>query len=148
MEIKLTKESAARMIKTCDALLASEPHSKNDKSLRELDAWIGVNIFGKKAIHKNGPRPTKGTEDDYFVIEYIHISHSLPHYTTDQAAAMQVLKACLKSSRPHGGIVIYDSQISQVPCFTVEAQAIGNLRVQAETLPLAIALFAKKLFSK
>ncbi len=68
--------------------------------------------------------------------------------TIYNAAAMQVLEKCLKHPRPHGGIVIYDSQVSSIPCYTVAAQAIGNLRTQADTLPLAICLFAQKLFSK
>ena len=62
----------------------------NTKQLRELDMWIGINIFGMKAIHRDGPRPTKGTEDDYFVIEWIHHSHSLPLYHRDPAAALTV----------------------------------------------------------
>ena len=114
----------------------------SEKELRDFDAWIGVNVFGKKAIHQHGPPPVEGIEDDYFVIEYIHCSHSLPHYTTDPAAAMVVLEKCAeKESERFDGVQI-DRIKSGWIVSTCEVDA------HAPTLPLAITLFAKKLFEK
>jgi len=117
-----------------------------DIELRELDAWIGVNVFGKKAIHAHSAKPTEGTEDDYFVIEWINASCSLPHYTTDPAAAMQVLEKCFGRM---GGTLIGIARLGSNYCVCVPAYAqdFGDV-TSAPTLPLAICLFAKQLFSK
>lgn len=118
------------------------------ESLRELDAWIAVNLFGKKAISKDGPPPTKGVEDDYFVKEWVDISGSLPHYSTDPAAAMEVLKKCAQKLYDEG----QEETVSvglDAPYFVVEkTNCVPDLRVEAPTLETAICKFAKKLFSK
>lgn len=61
----------------------------------------------------------------------------VPNYTTDPAAAMDVLKKI----RDEGVVVaIHGNILSQI--------GGKRLEVEAETLELAICLFAKKLFSK
>lgn len=117
----------------------------NDKDLRELDAWVGVNIFGMKPIHRDGPKPTKGTEDDYFIVEWVNISGSLPHYSTDPAAAMQVLEKCHEICCVETGI--YEN-ISGSIRGNFARSVYRDITIEAKTLPIAICLFAKKLFSK
>lgn len=111
--------------------------------LRELDAWIGVNVFGKKEISQGDPPPNRGTEDDYFVKQFIHFSRSLPHYSTDPAGAIAVLEKCARKV----------DQISITQCLDMWGVCEGNGNNEApvsegtaKTLPLAICLFAKSLF--
>jgi len=65
-----------------------------------------------------------------------------PHYTTDPAAAMAVLERCAeKEAKEFDGVQI-DKLESGWIVSTCEVDA------HAPTLPLAITLFAKKLFEK
>lgn len=126
------------------------------KELRELDAWIAENVMGKKAISRDGQRPTKGTEDDYFVREWIHISGSLPRYTTDPASAMLVLEKCAEKRtaegydvyRPDATLCVSAPHPDWENKWVIMSDASGTSVAEAGTFPLAICLFAKQLFSK
>ena len=111
-----------------------------DSELRELDAWIAEHVMGKNPIHRDDKPPTKGTEDDYFVVEYLAFSRSCPLYTTDPDAAMQVLEKCQHLT----DVVVYKTVQDKHGV----RDDISDFAVDAETLPLAICKFAKKLFSK
>lgn len=106
-----------------------------DKEMRELDAFIAEHVMGKTAISCNDPRPTKGTEDDYFVREWVDISRSLPFYTTDPSSAMEVLEKILPT---------YNGSVSIQATSNGKQYAVDS--TIADTLPLAICLFAKQLF--
>jgi len=119
----------------------------NEKGLRELDAWIGVNVFGMKAISKNSEPPTEGTEDDYFVIEWIETSCSLPHYSTDPAAAFQVLQRCAdKLDGYEISVGHHRYKISEPKQFMVCSSNHRECQSIAPTLEIAICKFAKELF--
>lgn len=118
--------------------MTTQPTS--EKELRELDAWIAEHVMGMKCISKDGPRPTSGTEDDYFVREWIHASNSLPHYTTSRADAMAVLVKCLEKLAFGIAIQNYPGGVS------VSKKIDGGLNALAPTLELAICRFAKALF--
>ncbi len=106
----------------------------NEKELRELDAWIAEHVMGYE-------------NDVIYKQFYIHPDHpnginkSDCKFSTDRAAALQVLEKCAEKlddpDKFNPGIKItkcgdgwwFDSQ-------------------KYETLPLGICMFAKKLFSK
>lgn len=120
----------------------------NKRKLRELDAWIGVNVFGKKAISEKGPKPTKGVEEDYFVIEFIHVSCSLPHYTTDKAAAFEVLAKLITHA---DNILLWKhSKLAPNKFWFAHSTKLGPglAAGSAPTLELAICLLAKKIYSE
>jgi hypothetical protein len=72
----------------------------------------------------------------------LDICAEVPSYTTDPAAAMGVLKKCAHEHK---------DSICGVSMWEVEGVwyvSRNRMRVKAETLELAIALFAKKFFTK
>jgi hypothetical protein len=113
------------------------PTAMTTDELRKLDQWIGVNVFGKIAIHRDEPNPANGAEGGFFVIEYIHISNTLPHYTTDPAAAFEVLKKCAGKGQ------VYIST-DCIEGWAVADESKSTLATAA-TLELAIARFAFQL---
>lgn len=107
------------------------------KELRELDVWIASYIF-MFYVHLEGEVPyiSNFKEPDWKTK-----SGLLPEYTTDPAAALTVLEKCA-------------GQIGYTPNFTlfertwIFTDAAGVNHKDIPTLPLAICLFAKKLFGK
>ena len=135
-----------------------------DKELRELDAWIAEHVMGfvwtrhrhaaNKFINKRWLlEPEKFKElNEVGKGEWIHASgkeeiliaeygeETVPAYTTDPAAAMKVFKKC-----------------QDMRCLAINKNTITSIghedekaivECNAETLELAIAKFAKALFSK
>ena len=94
------------------------------QELRELDKWIDLNLF----------------END--------LPDFSPRYTTDSAFAMDVLKKCAEKGRvcididPLSGLFSVFQDVRQLSIIDV------GIVEQAETLELAIAQFAKSLFSQ
>jgi len=150
----------------------------SDKELRELDAWIAEHVMDVKrfvGVKKRGYwyRPNAHgytdrqaeawwlTRDEAKKHEYLRgdepvtiCEFSTPLYTTDPAAAMQVLEKCvaeLELKRAFPAIEKY-SDLDGFQGWKVTALfSNGNQQTfseVAETLPLAICLFAKQLFSK
>ncbi len=107
-----------------------------ETEMRELDAWIAEHVIGW-SYEVTGSDPT---EDGYcWFDENRKFPCELPHYSTDPAAAMQVLEKCAERS----AIMI----IKDDGC--VVAQINGKrLTADGPTLPLAICQFARKLFEK
>ena len=74
--------------------------------------------------------------------------NDVPKYTTDPAAAMQVLEKCAemfdKRCDGHGACVSLDAGEWAV----IESDTCKGARAYASTLPLAIALFARGLFKE
>lgn len=135
----------------------------SDKKLRELDAWIAINLFGfiwakdtaedwqrsgggfKKGtrclrdklwkdqgwIKSNGKEPISPRWD-----------HDVEHYSTDPAAAMQVLEKCAEHLA--GGVYIRKGKRGDWSVCKYED--IEPRWATAPTLPLAIAQFARQLF--
>jgi hypothetical protein len=111
----------------------------NAKELKELDAWIAENLFTWTNCRDGYGDEVRygGTESEQAV------NLPFPHYTTDPVAAMSVLKKCLNRTN-------YFTVGCDDGFFKIEASYIdgGIVVTQAETIPLAICLFAKKLFAK
>ncbi len=105
----------------------------------ELRDWIHVNVFGWTPCKEAAYPQRKAFEKDGEIM--IHGDH--PDYPTDPAAALLVLEKCL--TRFTGSIQIWDSSVSVVKTYKVGAL---DFDVTAETLPLALCQFAKKLYSK
>jgi hypothetical protein len=118
---------------------------ENENELRELDAWIAEHVMGFEypCIFE----PTGGTGEICALCNHhAHFDrHLFPHYSTDPASAFQVLEKCLerlesKDLRMWKGITKGMYFLAYGEC--------DEDRVKAETLPLAIALFSKKLYGE
>ncbi len=107
----------------------------------DLDAWICEHIMGWTKIEpqrKNGPR---GLGLNPKISQYDYI----PRYCTDQYYAMDVLKKCAEIQQI-GLEICTRSGMAEVYT-TVDPD--GDLtKAEAQTLELAICLFAKQLFSQ
>lgn len=123
--------------------------------MRELDAWIAEHVMGYRWYKfsdgvfqlevpgdwqkRHGgiqvDRPT-GTEID---------ATSAPKYATDPAAAMQVLEKCCKQTAFPISIGV---KFGGWYCGQFKDLAGAASATTSSTLPIAICLFAKKLFSK
>jgi len=133
-----------------------------EKEMRELNCWIAEHVFGGVWYRFKDLEYLKRSDPDdgAFIVIGIDLKHfksnkdycpdtgELPHkgfswipkYTTDPAAAMMVWGECLKKC---------DVEITQWQDATGRfhiATFHRTIWVDAETLPLAIANFAKKMF--
>ena len=124
--------------------------------LRELDVWIAKELFGwdfsekgwcmSALQHRQMNGFYYGFPPDSIQYKGCALPHRAPDYTTDPAAAMQVLEKCaakiaVSARQQDGGKWC-------VWAVDDESYKPKELDGYAETLPLAICLFAKKLFSK
>ena len=91
----------------------------SDKEMRELDAWIAEHAMGLSCIRAATFRPT-----------------------TDYGATMEVLEKCVE--RLLNNVEIFGNNRDR---FVVSGPNEA-FESEAATLPLAICLFAKQLFSK
>lgn len=90
------------------------------EELHELDFWIANNVFPEKKLFK------------------------FSAYTTDPAAAMMVLDKCLE--RYDIGDTVISKEVNQFWIRTVGSHG-SRIQGEAETIPLAICLFAQNLFA-
>lgn len=110
------------------------------KQLRELDAWIGLNVMGWT---KGDVAPSKWFPDGW-KDTWIHPrggAATLPQFTTNPAAALAVLEKCAR--RPPSTVITPKSDGSWI----IHASGIDTCLSKGETLPLAICLFARQIFS-
>jgi hypothetical protein len=146
--------------------------NQTDKELRELGDWIAINIFnyipckgdywnsavnpGKFnckpedadcwAYEHNGGNPCGKDGKTYCSTESYDWNP-----TTDPAAAMMVLEKCVEKLGKDAyelvvGLHVY--QADAPPLWMVCSSGRRGFQTLAETLPLAICRFAKRLFSK
>lgn len=104
--------------------------------MRELDAWIAENVMGREVDLTN----------EHLINRYKDGGKSverLPQYTLDPAAAMMVLEKCLEKTEADD--LSYIGKVGDE--FIVGHEPLKNETI-ADTLLLAICLFAKKLFEK
>ena len=107
-----------------------------EKELRELDAWIYKHVM--KFLNSDF-RDENSNE--------LWNHHKAFSPTTDPAAAMLVLERCVEKNDLYDAIVVsFNNNQWIVSSFCNEANEIKEQEGVAETLPLAICLFAKKLF--
>lgn len=111
----------------------------SEQELRELDAWIAEHVMGCKPKFKRyASHSDWECECPLFSHGKEHLDHGVSDYSTDPAAAMQVLEKCVADSEGY--------QIHIDDGYSVSWGKDG-CSANGETLPLAIALFAKKLFT-
>ena len=119
--------------------------------LRELEVWIGEHIFGGKIT-----RTPHLATDVYMQTEsdrrLMMSPYPVPRYTEDKAAAMEVLEKCVETVTSErlglDGVVVFSPHEQVMPEWTVRTrdESRGAVIVEGKTLPLAICLFAKKLY--
>lgn len=138
---------------------------KPETELRELDAWIAEHVMGWKptfAVRK-GDHYYRAGERGYTSSLYESgcylkeeaeallvrgedmslVPHERPNYTTNPADAMAVLEKC--AEKVSLGIEI--SRDDSGEWFVENIGSDSTEAVMADTLPLAIAKFARQLFS-
>lgn len=116
-----------------------------DKELRELDAWIAEHVMGWTVMSETlcDPKPEVKHGRQTGDVDINPVA-PLPNYTIDPAAAMMVLeKCCSRTALP----ILVGVSAGGFYCTTQSMDRIKSW-VFSDTLPLAIALFAKQLFSK
>lgn len=117
----------------------------NEKELRELDAWIAEHVMGWRGIEwfqPDSPRLADRQPKGFYRSVVNGVCVAIPAYTTSPADAMMVLERCQKHGTTLALNLGSSGQYWVSDCDKKARYAV------AETLPLAIALFAKKLFSK
>lgn len=101
-----------------------------EKELSELDDWILENLYG----WKRGARFGNGNGEWFYNGKVQCTWQNQPKPTTDSVASMEVLKKC-------GDVCIQKNGNGT----WVVATLPGDVSAYADTLELAIALFARKL---
>lgn len=146
--------SAAKPVKQkLDTAANSIDNFMTEKELRSLDVWIAEHVFGCKPVKKEY---SFGIAYECQCLHKVHadggddgLDDSISHYHRDPAAAMQVLKKCAEKIMTIGGgrdIHIHKSIINGH--WMVVQMGNDSIRGCDQTLELAIALFAQKLFGK
>lgn len=117
------------------------------QELRELEAWIAENVMKWKRVSGLAVRIL---DDEFFVDSNGCIGRFSCAWipTTDPAAAMMVLEKCCESMAVN--VEIWKAGNGEWVCRMVVGSGFNSTNQigVANTLPLAICLFAKKLFTK
>lgn len=104
----------------------------SEKEMRELDVWIANIMEWKPSVDGGICWDADGKP-----------IASVPHYTTDLAAAGEVLEKCARKN------INVEIDFSEGKfCVGFFRSGVCVVGEASETLPLAIAFFAKELFSK
>jgi len=117
------------------------------KQLRELDTWIAEHVMG---WYRADGKPSHWFPDGY-KNEWHNPKggmDTLPCFTTDPAAAMTVLEKCNDKLKELGHFPGAIDLWKPFELWKIQSHANSDIHAEAETLPLAICLFAKQLFSK
>lgn len=110
------------------------------EQLRDLDLWIALNVFKFRAVSATSPDIG---EPLTYVPEFHSVkTGSIPHYTHDKAAAMDVLECAV--NRATCTVEIIGSEKFG---YDLISTSDSGIKSSAPTLPLAIAIFAKALFT-
>ena len=114
------------------------------QELREMDAWIAEHVMGLTVTVKESK-----TLPGIMTVGQTRggIDLGLPNYTTDPAAAMEVLQKCAEKIRDTElAVEVYAPTRSEPSWFVLDSE--GSISGIAPTLPLAICLFARELFKE
>jgi len=119
-----------------------------DTELIGLDAFIAEHVMEfdvSKMVRQN--------DGIYHLVVPVPGNRSLVRFspTTDPAAAMMVLSTCCEKLQRKQGISISMTASDFCVCVSTDCDYEPNdysNHIEAKTLPLAISLFAKKLFAK
>lgn len=110
--------------------------------MRELDAWIAENVFGMDIRTLERRYFGKKKWDSTIIGKTGHFI--LPYYTTEPAAAFEVLKKCQLKA----GVLIRQFGDNYSVCATNNDGETLHSCFTSTTLELAICMFAKQLFTK
>lgn len=129
-----------------------------DSEMRELDAWIAEHVFGYRWFAFEGGKGNRfcdlqipstfqerhgGIQCDAPLVGYERDIGGVPRYSKEARPALEVLEKCFDK------VGLIDAH--RVKCgefnFCIGATYVTDSEVEAKTLPLAICLFAKKLFA-
>lgn len=124
----------------------------NANELRELDVWIAVNLFGigaaKRSLGSNYWTLKTVNGEDVGQVEESSIEKAwifgCKHYTTDPAAAMEVLKKCVEHFENHPNEACVTIQKDGVTWNVNVANEFNAPCAEGFSMELAICLFAKK----
>lgn len=105
-----------------------------DKELRELDAWIAFHVMGRDDVKWDGQ------------ISWDADKMMPPRYTTDPAAAFEVLEKCAEQISPVA--ICIEKFTNEWACYSEFKTKADDDGATGNTLPLTIMLFAKSLFTK
>lgn len=110
------------------------------KELRGLDVWIAEYVMGYRLRESNGRMEVELPTDEGSKWCGLNL---IQNYSTDPAAAMEVLKRIIQISKKTvcQGVCTEGFQVYHGGAYYIKTV------VTAETLELAIALFSKKLFA-
>lgn len=117
------------------------------EELIDISYWVATNMFGKHAFE---PHPINNALCEVCNLECRNEIHIWPHYARDPAAAMLVLEKCI-SSVGWSRIISFGSTADGsyfINHCDSEPESEAFFGPEADTLPLAICLFARKLFEK
>ena len=125
------------------------------QEMRELDAWIAEHVMGGNIEPHwkcrdcgetvQNDRVTFGEYHDGCNGQCDFIESA--HYTTDPAAALEVLQKCAEKLRDlEIAVEIYAPTRSEPSWFVLDSE--GSISGIAPTLPLAICLFACEIFKE
>jgi len=103
----------------------------NPQEMCELDVWIAENVFKRWMLNPES-------------------LGECPRYTNRPSAALEVLKKCAEKNGWMSQVVIGTTAGGNyfIAVTHSEIDASFTLCTEAETLELAVCLFAKKLFGK
>lgn len=125
------------------------------EQMRELDAWIAEHLTKCAMVEKISPRRYKARYhldkipggvgcSGFKSVEdaWNYLTNQIPHPSTDKSEAFWVLEKC--HEKVGFGIITQSTATGWSIRFAIN----GQNDVHGDTLPIAICLFAKKLFSK
>lgn len=128
----------------------------SDEELMELNVWIAENVFGwMRWTFDNGYTShnyltaQRERQDKFHRRGWVdgrYIIQTFPKSSSESADAMEVLKKCAEKL-PVSIFVSVADPGTWVCCYE-SPEGVGDIDADAPTLELAIARFAKKLFSK
>lgn len=126
-----------------------------NEEMRELDAWIAEHVFGLELVQEKDLTPFTGLKErQFFVFQNGVYQYGSPYYkklgyTTDPADAMLVLEKCAEKcgamTNPCTIEIQHEPDFEEVPWAVSHDRTL--MAGEAKTLPIAIAKFAKALFT-
>lgn len=122
--------------------------------LRESEAWLAEHLFGWTDIELYRPPPEEEDRDGrrfhppaFFRAMRDGFWREVPHYSTDPAAALEVLEKCAEKIKARDAVAICQLDGTEGWRVTNANMIDSKISAEALALPLAIAKFAKQLFS-
>jgi hypothetical protein len=117
-----------------------------EENLIDLNYEIAVKLFDKHAFE---PHPVNNSICEVCNLECQNHIHKWPHYTTDPAASLEVLKRCAEKLDKEAAILGIDKDGAEFRVikmkYDYEGYEVADVQC-APTLELAICQFARNLY--